>query len=270
MMIPTICPQLMRFFADLPGLVDHVLVSGVVPTTCRSRSLDIGRIRRGVERIVLSVQIAYLVKDALQSGGSLLPIGGTGGRRASAGPLISAVTAAMPALARSLALELAPVRVNVIAPGFVDTPLSAAILGDGLDGRANNWAHLADTARRRPRGRRRPGHRSDDKHRRYWGDFRHRRRPTTYRPRRRERTDYAADGASIRSATQAAGRTSPWDFAEVQAAGAVAGNVSPVADAMVFANHVASLRERRNRRRGPAACRRIFIRAASDSCPATA
>jgi NAD(P)-dependent dehydrogenase (short-subunit alcohol dehydrogenase family) len=41
----------------------------------------------------------------------------------------------MPALARSLSLELAPIRVNVIAPGFVDTPLSAAILGDELDAR---------------------------------------------------------------------------------------------------------------------------------------
>jgi NAD(P)-dependent dehydrogenase (short-subunit alcohol dehydrogenase family) len=46
-----------------------------------------------------------------------------------------ALTAAMPALTRSLALELAPIRVNLIAPGFVDTPLSAAILGDGLDAR---------------------------------------------------------------------------------------------------------------------------------------
>jgi NAD(P)-dependent dehydrogenase (short-subunit alcohol dehydrogenase family) len=41
----------------------------------------------------------------------------------------------MPALARSLALELAPVRVNVIAPGFVDTQLSARLLGDDLDSR---------------------------------------------------------------------------------------------------------------------------------------
>jgi NAD(P)-dependent dehydrogenase (short-subunit alcohol dehydrogenase family) len=41
----------------------------------------------------------------------------------------------MPALTASLALELAPVRVNLIAPGFVDTGLSASILGDGLEAR---------------------------------------------------------------------------------------------------------------------------------------
>jgi NAD(P)-dependent dehydrogenase (short-subunit alcohol dehydrogenase family) len=35
----------------------------------------------------------------------------------------------------NLALELAPTRVNAIAPGFVDTPLSASLLGDQLDAR---------------------------------------------------------------------------------------------------------------------------------------
>ena len=127
--------RLTRFFANLPGLVDHVLVSGAGPHYVPFAELDIGKIRQGVERIVLSVQIAHMAKDALQPGGSLLLIGGTGGRRPSAGPLISAVTAAMPALARSLAIELSPIRVNLIAPGFVDTPLSASILRDGLDAR---------------------------------------------------------------------------------------------------------------------------------------
>ncbi len=127
--------RLMRFFANLPGVVHHVLVSGAGPHYVSFADLDIDKIRQGVERIVLSVQIARLAKDALQPTGSLLLIGGTDGRHPSAGPLLSAVTAAMPSLARSLALELAPIRVNVIAPGFVDTPLSAAILGDGLDAR---------------------------------------------------------------------------------------------------------------------------------------
>jgi NAD(P)-dependent dehydrogenase (short-subunit alcohol dehydrogenase family) len=42
---------------------------------------------------------------------------------------------ALPALIANLALELAPVRVNLIAAGFVDTPLSASILGDKLEER---------------------------------------------------------------------------------------------------------------------------------------
>ena len=50
---------------------------------------------------------------------------------------MTTVTAALPALTASLALELAPVRVNLIAAGFVDTPLSASLLGDELDNRRN-------------------------------------------------------------------------------------------------------------------------------------
>jgi NAD(P)-dependent dehydrogenase (short-subunit alcohol dehydrogenase family) len=41
----------------------------------------------------------------------------------------------MPALIANLAVEVAPIRVNLIAPGFVDTPLSAALLGDDLEAR---------------------------------------------------------------------------------------------------------------------------------------
>jgi NAD(P)-dependent dehydrogenase (short-subunit alcohol dehydrogenase family) len=43
----------------------------------------------------------------------------------------------IPALTASLALEPAPVRVNLIAAGFADTPLSASLLGDELENRRN-------------------------------------------------------------------------------------------------------------------------------------
>jgi NAD(P)-dependent dehydrogenase (short-subunit alcohol dehydrogenase family) len=63
-------------------------------------------------------------------------MGGTGGRRPNVGLAITAAgTAALPALIANLALELAPIRVNLIAAGFVDTPLSASLLGDQLEQR---------------------------------------------------------------------------------------------------------------------------------------
>ena len=63
-------------------------------------------------------------------------MGGTGGRRTAARrSFTAALTAALPAMTRTLALEVAPVRVNLIAAGFVDTPLSAFLPGDQIDQR---------------------------------------------------------------------------------------------------------------------------------------
>jgi len=82
------------------------------------------------------LQVARDAATKVRPGGTLLFMGGTGGRHPSVGiGMASTVTAAMPALTAGLALELAPVRVNLIAAGFVDTPLSASLLGDQLDAR---------------------------------------------------------------------------------------------------------------------------------------
>ena len=129
--------RLERFFEELPGPVDHVLVTGPGPYYALLQELDLDRARRDLEaHLLLPVQIARSALGRVRAGGTLLFIGGTGGRRTAPGlSLIGAVTAAMPALTKNLALELAPIRVNLIAAGFVDTPLSAAILGDQLDAR---------------------------------------------------------------------------------------------------------------------------------------
>jgi NAD(P)-dependent dehydrogenase (short-subunit alcohol dehydrogenase family) len=72
----------------------------------------------------------------MRPGGSLVFMGGTGGRRIDHRlGIVSAATAALPPFTAALALELAPIRVNLIAAGFVDTPLSASLLGDRLEER---------------------------------------------------------------------------------------------------------------------------------------
>jgi NAD(P)-dependent dehydrogenase (short-subunit alcohol dehydrogenase family) len=128
--------RLEQFFDGLPKPIDHLLLSGAGPTYVPFAEIDFDDLSRDVtSHLWLPLHVAQLASDTVRSGGSVLFIGGTGGRRPAAGPLISAITAAMSALTRSLALEIAPVRVNLVAPGFVDTPLSATLLGDQLDAR---------------------------------------------------------------------------------------------------------------------------------------
>jgi NAD(P)-dependent dehydrogenase (short-subunit alcohol dehydrogenase family) len=129
--------RLSRFFDELPTPVDHVMVTGPGPYYAPLADFDFDEGRRDVDaHLWLPVHVARNAVGRVRPGGTLLFIGGTGGRRAGSGfALISALTAATPAMAKSLAVELAPIRVNVIAAGFVDTPLSASLLGDDLEQR---------------------------------------------------------------------------------------------------------------------------------------
>jgi len=66
----------------------------------------------------------------------MLFAGAAGGRRPAAGlALAAALMAALPAMVKSLALEVAPVRVNLIAAGFADTPELASLPVDQIDER---------------------------------------------------------------------------------------------------------------------------------------
>ena len=129
-----------RFFRDLPTPIDHVMVTAGGPTYGRLADMDVAQMRSALEgHLLLALQVARHAANKVRPGGrALLLMGGTGARRPAIGlALASTVTAALPALTASLALELAPVRVNLIAAGFVDTPLSASLLGDELDNRRN-------------------------------------------------------------------------------------------------------------------------------------
>ena len=83
------------------------------------------------DHVVLGLEVARNARGKMRPGGTLLLMGGTGGRKISRDLGIVA-TAVLPPFTAALALALAPVRVNLIAASFVDTPLSASLLGDGL------------------------------------------------------------------------------------------------------------------------------------------
>lgn len=127
-----------RFFRDLP-LIDHVMVTAGRPYYGRLIEMDFAKVRDLVGQHLL--QALYIARNAINKvrpGGTLIFMGGTAGRRPAIGMSIAgAVTAALPTLIANLALEIAPVRVNLLAAGFVDTPLSAELLGDQLEKRRN-------------------------------------------------------------------------------------------------------------------------------------
>ena len=136
--------QLERFFAELPGPIDHILVTAGGPHYQTLAEMDFSCARRFLdEHRLLPLHIARNAIGRIRPRGTLLFIGATGARRPAVGLTVgSAVTVGMPALVASLALEIAPARVNLIAAGYVDTPLSASLLGDQLDARR---AELRDT-----------------------------------------------------------------------------------------------------------------------------
>jgi NAD(P)-dependent dehydrogenase (short-subunit alcohol dehydrogenase family) len=129
--------SLAQFFGGLADPIDHILVTAGGPRYGPMLEMDEKEARAALsDHMDLSIEVAKHAARAVRPGGCLLLVGGTGGRHITIGNgIAAAVTAAMPALTAGLALELAPVRVNLIAPGFVDTPLSAAILGDQLEAR---------------------------------------------------------------------------------------------------------------------------------------
>ena len=119
--------RLGRFFDALPAPIDHLLVTGPGRHYAPPAESGLDAARRHLDaHLLLPLQAARHAAGNVRPGGTLLFMGGTGGRSA-------ALTAALSAMTRSLALEVAPVRVNLIAAGFAGTPLPASLPGDQID-----------------------------------------------------------------------------------------------------------------------------------------
>jgi NAD(P)-dependent dehydrogenase (short-subunit alcohol dehydrogenase family) len=124
--------RLERFFDALPAPIDHLLVTGPGPCHAPLAESGLNAARRDLDaHLLLLLQVAGHAASKIRPGGTLLFTGGAGGRRTAAGPAFTAaLTAALPAMTKSLALEIAPVRVNLIAAGLTATPPLASTPGD--------------------------------------------------------------------------------------------------------------------------------------------
>jgi NAD(P)-dependent dehydrogenase (short-subunit alcohol dehydrogenase family) len=118
-----------RFFAD-ETLWDHVVVSAAQTPSGPVRTLSLADAKTAMESKFWG---AYRVARAakIKDGGSLTFVSGFLSVRPSATSVLQgAINAALEALARGLALELAPVRVNTVSPGLIATPLWSGMAED--------------------------------------------------------------------------------------------------------------------------------------------
>jgi NAD(P)-dependent dehydrogenase (short-subunit alcohol dehydrogenase family) len=129
--------RLRRFVDELRDPLDHVLLTGPASYESTLADADDVAIRRDVDaHLMLPLHLARHAATIVRPGGTVTFIGCTDGRRAHRGiSFTSALTAALSLLTKDLAMELAPVRVNLIAAGFVDTLLSAAASDDDREAR---------------------------------------------------------------------------------------------------------------------------------------
>jgi NAD(P)-dependent dehydrogenase (short-subunit alcohol dehydrogenase family) len=109
------------------GPVDHVVLTAAQLRTGPFKTVAMEDVRSTMEnkfwgawRVAKSAEI--------RAGGSLtLVTGFLSVRPRPNSAIVGAANGALESLARSLALELAPVRVNAVSPGIIDTPIRAAM-----------------------------------------------------------------------------------------------------------------------------------------------
>ncbi|MCR4267892.1 SDR family oxidoreductase [Nitratireductor sp. ZSWI3] len=139
-----------RLFASI-GDLHHIVstaadVGGVyVPLS----EMAVATARRVIDsKVVAPVLVAKHGAPRLAAGGSITFTSGIAAYRpAPKGSVVAAINGAIESLVYALAVELAPIRVNAVSPGWVDTPIWDAVAGEGKD------AALQAMAARLPVGR---------------------------------------------------------------------------------------------------------------------
>lgn len=117
------------------GSIDHVLCAAGAPIAAKHLQVETSVIREAFDtRVMGDIFVAKYAAPKLREGGSITFIAGVAAPRPYEGSAVtSTACAAVEGLTRGLAVDLAPLRVNTIRPGYVDTELMGKVLGDKKD-----------------------------------------------------------------------------------------------------------------------------------------
>ena len=112
--------------------VDHIFANAGGVTPDSALTVEVAAMRPALDvRFWGAVYAAKYGMRKMTAGGSITFMSGTASVRPISGAAVgSASCAAVEGLARSLAVDLAPIRVNAIRPGLIDTPLIDTFMGE--------------------------------------------------------------------------------------------------------------------------------------------
>jgi NAD(P)-dependent dehydrogenase (short-subunit alcohol dehydrogenase family) len=135
--------------AEKLGPIDHVVSTASARARGLVGELDREKVRMSFDtKVIGPLMLAKHFAPNIREGGSFVIFAGVAANKIAVGTLAVAITnGAAEILAKSLALELAPIRVNAIAPGVIDTGAWDAF---GEQGKAE---YFADIKSRNPVGR---------------------------------------------------------------------------------------------------------------------
>ena len=114
------------------GRVDHIFITAGSVALDARLAPDSASLRPALDvRFWGAFNAAKYGAAKMNAGGSITFMSGTTARRPLRGAAVATASCgAVEAFARSLAIDLAPIRVNTLQPGYVDTPMLDELLGE--------------------------------------------------------------------------------------------------------------------------------------------